>query len=161
MGLSDEYEDLLEFVKMFLMLFHGQSKIERGFSVNKQLLVKNLKGKSLVALWGIKCRKNISELSPETIKISSEWIKSVKEADRLCQYELGKLKKQKQESQKSLKLKVFADGINALKEKRVKLISEIEILCVGANLLDVKAEKLHDFRYLTQSNQQKNRADEK
>ena len=156
MGLSDEYEDLLEFVKMFLMLFHGQSKIERGFSVNKQLLVKNLKGKSLVALWGIKCRKNISELSPETIKISS-----VKEADRLCQYELGKLKKQKQESQKSLKLKVFADGINALKEKRVKLISEIEILCVGANLLDVKAEKLHDFRYLTQSNQQKNRADEK
>ena len=102
MWLSDECEDLLESVKMFLILFHGQSKIERGFSVNKHLLVKNLKAKSLVALWRIKCRKNIPELSPETIKISNELIKSVKEADRRYQNEPGKLKKQKQESQKSL-----------------------------------------------------------
>ena len=39
-----------QFVKMFLILFHGQSKFERGFSVNKQLLVENVKTKSLVAL---------------------------------------------------------------------------------------------------------------
>ena len=37
-------------VKMFLILYHGQSTRERGFSINKQLLVKNLKLKSLVAL---------------------------------------------------------------------------------------------------------------
>ena len=28
---------------MFLILFHGQSEVERGFTVNKQLLVENLK----------------------------------------------------------------------------------------------------------------------
>ena len=39
--------------------------------------------------------------------------------------------------------------INALKEKCVKLISEIEMLCVDVDLLAVKVEKLHDFRYLT------------
>ena len=45
MGLSDEYGDVWEFVKMFLILVHGQSEVERGFSVNKQLLVENLKRK--------------------------------------------------------------------------------------------------------------------
>ena len=39
-----------QFIKMFLILFHGQSEVERGFSVNKQLLVENVKTKSLVAL---------------------------------------------------------------------------------------------------------------
>ena len=41
------------------------------------------------------------------------------------------------------------------------MISEIEMLRVDADLLAVKAEKLHDFRNLTQSNQQRKLADEK
>ena len=55
-----------------------------------------------------------------------------------------KQRKQKQES-KILKCKINANEINALKEKRVRLTSEIELLRVGADLLSVKAEKLHDF----------------
>ena len=45
-------------------------------------------------------------------------------------------------SQKSLKHKTLADEINALKEKRIKLMSEIEMLRVDADLLAVKAEEL-------------------
>ena len=41
------------------------------------------------------------------------------------------------------------------------MISEIEMLRVDADLLAVKAEKLHDFCNLTQSNQQRKLADEK
>ena len=62
--------------------------------------------------------------------------------------------KKKQESQKSLKPNV-ADEINALQEKRIKLISKIEMLRVDADLLAVKTENLYDFRYLMQLNQQK------
>ena len=40
-------------------------------------------------------------------------------------------------SQKFLKRKIVADEINALKEKRVKLIFEIEMLCVDADLITV------------------------
>ena len=54
-----------QFIKMFLILFHGQSEVERGFSVNKQLLVENLKTKSLVAFQRIEGHMNFSELSPE------------------------------------------------------------------------------------------------
>ena len=104
---SDEYGDLLEFVKKFLILFYGQSEAERGLSVNKQLLIENLKTKSLVALRRIEDLRNFSELSPENIKTSNKLIKGVKEAHRRYQYELEKQRKIKQESQKSLKRKNF------------------------------------------------------
>ena len=77
-GSSDENGDLREFVKMFQILFHGQPEVERGVTVNNQLLVENLKTKSLVALLRIEDHINFLELSPETIKISNELIKCVK-----------------------------------------------------------------------------------
>ena len=48
-GSSKLCTNLWDFVKMFLVLYHGQSAVERGFSINKQLLVENLELKSLVA----------------------------------------------------------------------------------------------------------------
>ena len=161
MGLSDEDEDLWEFVKTFLILFYGKSKVERGLIVNKQLLVENLKIKYLVALRIIEDHMNFSEVSPETIKISNELIKNIKEAHCRYQDEPEKQRKQKKESQKSLNHKIFADKINVPKKKWVKLISEIKMVYVNADLLAAKAEKLCDLRYLTQSNQQKKLADEK
>ena len=82
-------------------MFHGQSEVERGFSVNKKPLVENLKTKSLVALRRIEDHTNFSELSPENIKISSELIRSVTEAHRRYQDELQKQRKVKTESQKN------------------------------------------------------------
>ena len=82
---------------MFLILFLGQSEVERGFSVNKQLLVENPKTKSLVGFRRIEDHMNFSELSPENIKVSNESDKSVKEVHRCYQDELGK-RKIKQES---------------------------------------------------------------
>ena len=86
----------------------------------------------------------LCSVSPETIKISNELIKSVKEAHCRFQDELEKRRKisKAKISQKSLKHKTLADEINALKEKRVKLMSEIEMLRVDADWLAVKAEKL-------------------
>ena len=40
-GLSD-YSKLSKVIKMILVLFHGQGCIERGFSVNKEILQLNL-----------------------------------------------------------------------------------------------------------------------
>ena len=89
---------------MFLILFRGQSEVERRFNINKQLLVQNLKTKSLVALRRIEDDMNFSELSPETTKISNEFIESVKEAYRHYQDELVKQRKQKQELTKISKV---------------------------------------------------------
>ena len=39
----------MEVCKIMFTLFHGQSSVERGFMVNKQFSIENLKGKSLIA----------------------------------------------------------------------------------------------------------------
>ncbi|XP_063245001.1 uncharacterized protein LOC134546246 [Bacillus rossius redtenbacheri] len=44
-----EYENLFKVVKLLLILSHGSANIERGFSVNKEILVENLKEPSLIA----------------------------------------------------------------------------------------------------------------
>ena len=65
MGSSKLCTNLWDFMKMFLVLYHGQSAIERGFSINKQLLVENQKLKSLVALKRIEWRSHeISRTEP-------------------------------------------------------------------------------------------------
>ena len=100
MGFTNEYGDLWKFVKMLLILFHGQSEVERGFNVNKQLLVENFKPKSLIALRKIEDHVNFLELCPETIKISNELIKNVKEAHRRYR-ETKKTESKKEKKQKT------------------------------------------------------------
>ena len=42
--------EMLEVVKLVLVLSHGQVTVERGFSVNKKAEVENLKGHTLIAM---------------------------------------------------------------------------------------------------------------
>ena len=76
--------------------------MERGFSINKQFLVENLKPKSLVALRRIEDHR-YSEQSHKTIKVSNKMIQSVKEAHFCCQCELAKQRAEKEDRQKLLK----------------------------------------------------------
>lgn len=45
-----KYRSLWELVKMLLTISHGQASVERGYSVNKELLIENMQEKTLVAL---------------------------------------------------------------------------------------------------------------
>ena len=47
---GDAFKNLLEVVKLVLVLSHGQAAVERGFSVNKEAEVENLKGHTLIAM---------------------------------------------------------------------------------------------------------------
>ncbi|CAH0549771.1 unnamed protein product [Brassicogethes aeneus] len=49
LGSMDEFQNLKIFVKMILILSHGNAAVERGFSVNKECLVENQKEASLIA----------------------------------------------------------------------------------------------------------------
>lgn len=46
---SSDTKDLQKFIRMVLCLSHGQASVERGFSLNKDLLVENQKEESLIA----------------------------------------------------------------------------------------------------------------
>ena len=46
---NESYKSLFSVVKLILILSHGQATVERGFSVNKEVEVENLKEHTLVA----------------------------------------------------------------------------------------------------------------
>ena len=103
MGYSKLCTNLWDFLKMFLILYLGQSIIERGFSINKHMLVENLKPKSLVAVRRIEDHMRYSEQRPEMIKAPNKMIQSVKEAHSCYQSELAKQRAGKEDTHKLLK----------------------------------------------------------
>ena len=46
---STQYESFCYVVKIVLTMFHGQPDVERGFSVNKNLILENMSDESLTA----------------------------------------------------------------------------------------------------------------
>ena len=46
---GESYKGLFEVVKLLLVLSHGQSTVERGFSINKEMEVENLKEHTIIA----------------------------------------------------------------------------------------------------------------
>lgn len=46
-----EFRHLREAIRLVLILSHGQASVERGFSINKEMMVENLKEHSLIAQW--------------------------------------------------------------------------------------------------------------
>lgn len=43
------YKELINCVKIIFTFFHGNSSLERGFSINKDCLIENLQEDSLIA----------------------------------------------------------------------------------------------------------------
>ena len=61
-------------------LSHGQSSVECGFTVNKQLSIENLKEKSLIALRWVADHMSASEEIPEEVQITRDMSHYVKDA---------------------------------------------------------------------------------
>ena len=68
---NKSYQDVWNIFKMVFLLSHGQASIERGFSVNKHLLVENYKTQSLIALRRIEDLKmSSSGKTPYNVEIT-------------------------------------------------------------------------------------------
>ena len=66
----EKFSDFCLVIKLVLTLSHGQASVERGFSVNENLMVENLKESSLIAQRIIYDHMKSKELNPETIDIT-------------------------------------------------------------------------------------------
>lgn len=79
LGNEKKYEELLEIIKLSFILSHGNASVEKGFSINKTILVENLHEESLVnqrtAFDGIK-----SLGGAENVSISSKMLNAVRGA---------------------------------------------------------------------------------
>ena len=91
------YKTLSFLLKIIFTLSHGQAVVERGFSINQQVINQNMRSETITAWRFIKDHIIIHGLTPQSICIDSALIKSVKSAGvkYKCYQEQQKKEKQK------------------------------------------------------------------
>lgn len=117
-------EKLASFLKMILILFHGNASLERGFSVNKEIIVENMLQESLVAQRRI--YDAISNLGGvEKVFINKNMLHAARNAHALYVQNL-KEKREASEVEDSLqkKMRKAALLLKELEEKKRRVMAE-------------------------------------
>lgn len=157
---GDSYKQLFNVVKLILVLSHGQAAVERGFSVNKELEVENMKEHTLVARRVI-CDHINSVNGLANVAISKPLLTSVKQSRKKYELYLEKERAQKKSSQEQAKRKSTLEEIEEIKKKKRRLDSDIKNLNDTADQLLQKAENEGNLRHLTQANSLRRTAKDK
>ena len=146
-----KYKNCFEVFKLIFVLSHGQAAVERGFSVNKELLTENLEEVSLISQRLVYDHINDSQLSITKIPLPNELLKSCKLAHRYnSALENQKLKVNKDENERKRKLKM--EEIADVKEKKRAIGSCIKSLEGDIETYSLAAEKDNDMTLLTKVN---------
>ena len=144
-----QFAKLWDIFKMRLTISHGQASIERGYSINKDLLVENPREKTVVALRTV--HDSISTLEDHFTKLplTPAMKRHVKSARmRYGQY-LDAQKKESLNEQQKKKRKGVQLSIRVAERKKSKVETSINILGKEANGLAKSAEARHYFTLLT------------
>lgn len=121
-GVSDLLSTL---VRRVLVLSHGQATIERGFNVNKELLVENQHESSVIAHRIV--YDAIRECDLKTIEISSKMLMHARHArTRYSQAQKDRRSEKVTKSQKALTKKRLQLEITEIEEEKKKLRTELE-----------------------------------
>ena len=83
-----KFNELAFVCKVVFTLSHGQSSIERGFSLNKSVLADNISNKSIVSRRSIKDHMLSNYLKPHTIIITNKLLLDMKSSRMKYQAEL-------------------------------------------------------------------------
>ena len=147
-------------VKKIWLLSHSQASVKRGFSVNKEIAVENLKEESFVAQRYI-YDHIVSVGGILKVDLNKQLLLSASAArQRYAQY-LEEQKREREETARGRKRKAVLDDINESKEKKKRLGSEITELLKSADELAEKAEQTGKLVNLTKSNSLRRTAKQK
>lgn len=140
-GLCQGHEELLSLVKIVLCLSHGNATVERGFSINKECLVENLKEESLIAQRVV--YDAVSEAGGvANVDITDRMVQMVRGAYSVFKEELQRRKKEERETSDAQKEKKrVATLVMELQEKKRKLLHDSQL---EATLLQEKIDSLKE-----------------
>ena len=149
---NPKYKNCWEVFKLIFTLSHGQASVERGFSINKELLTENLQEVSIVSQrtvydYMMELGKPVHE-----IPLTNDLIKSCKLAHSRYSNALELRKSKNKEEEKSRKRKLKLEEIAEVKEKKQALLSCINSLEIDIESYSIAAEKENDLSLLTKAN---------
>ena len=147
-----QFAKLWDIFKMLLTILHGQASVERGYSVNKDMLIENLREKTVVALRTVHDSISTFEDHFTKLPLTPAMKRHVmSERMRYSQY-LDEQKKESLNEQQRKKRKGVQLSIREAERKKSKVDTSIDILVKEADDLAKSAVAKHDFTLLTKSN---------
>lgn len=149
-GAKKQYSHLWKVIKIVLTLSHGQASVERGFSLNKEIVVENLKEESLVAL-RLVCDE-LKSVDLHEVPITKELLSYARSARMRYQNYLDDQKKKKNEEEKTKKRTLKTEKLKSMKKRKLNLENAIETMTKEADAMALKAENKKDFTLLAKSN---------
>ena len=162
---SVRFIKLFDIVKFVLILSHGQSSVELGFSVNKNLLVENLQDSSLIVQHLVLDHMIANYFKPHTFPIDRNLIRSVKSSSQRYSHELAETCKEIAQKEKEEKAKPIVAEVHLLDKQRILLKTTIKDLREESDRLGCYAEKVLKLEsvklMVTKSNALKRAANDK
>ena len=152
---SVRFNKLVDIVKFILILSQSQSSVERGFSINKNLLVENPQESSLIAQYLVLDQMSVNCFEPHTFPIDRNLI-SVKSSRQRYDHKLAENRKEIARKEREEKAKPIVVDVHLLDRQRILLETTIKDLREESDSLGYEAEKVSKLEsvklMLTKSN---------
>lgn len=135
-------------VKLLLLMSHGQATVERGFSVNKEVAVENLKERSFIPQRII--RDHIESVGglPNVQISKKKLLMSSAGAQQKYLSHLEEQRRMKVSQKKILKTKSTMQEIDLLKKKKRQFETDVKALLKSADEFADRAEDSRKFKKL-------------
>ena len=160
LGKKPRFEELWSLVKLLLTLSHGQSQVERGFSVNKDITSTNMAAETLIAFRRV--HDGVQSLGlPMEQCVTAEMLRQCKFARSHYQFHLDELKRESNETERERKRKAMKEELEQTEKKKKRLDSTVTSLVREADQLALDAEEQNEMSMLTKSNALRSKAKEK
>ena len=116
-----EYQDLWLTMQLLLTLSHGQATVERGFSVNKEVLTPNLQEVSLQAIRHVQSSVLAQNIKVADFIITEALLSSCSHASNRYNMYLMEKKEGKEKTEKGRKRKALEEDLIAAKKEKLEL----------------------------------------
>ena len=153
--------NLWKVCRIIFVLSHGQADVERGFNINGELLVENMKELSLISQSIVFDHFSACKNDLHNYQVDKKLLLSCKGARMKYDNYLENEKKKQVLTEKSRKRKLITDEIVIVKKEKKDLLDHIASLDTDITKYSFEAEKKKDFTLLTKANAFRNTKTEK
>ena len=153
--------NLWKVCRIIFVLSHGQADVERGFNINGELLVENMKELSLISQRIVCDHFSACKNDLHNYQVDKKLLRSCKGAHMKYDNYLDNQKKIQVLTEKSRKRKLITDEIVIVKKEKKDLLDCIASLDTDITKYSFQLEKKKDFTLLTKANAFRNTKTEK
>lgn len=156
-----KHNELCTVLKLIFTLSHGQADVERGFSLNKNLINQNMESLTIISRRRVKDHLLSNKLLPHTFEVPTKLMQYAQSAHRNYVTYLETMKVQEGVEKVSKQREIIDQEIECIMEKTKIIDKTIKILDDGFVKFVETAEKETDISLVSKANAMKRKSSEK